>query len=161
MIDLDSIRAFRTIRLVVAAMATGVLAFGAMVVFMITGGVITTNPALANILLLTLAGLAFVEVVAYTMVRAICLDRARRAWNGAVADESSVDGVLSCFSTLTLIGAAMAEGFGLFGIVIFLLAGAWVAIAASALALLVIAIQFPSRARFTSFARNVTGRHWE
>ena len=160
MLDLESQSSFKTIRLIIAALALGMIAFGAMVVFMITGGVLSTDPALANILLLALLGLAFAEAAAYVVLRAVFLKRVREEWTGAVADETSVPGVLGAFVTLSLIGAAMAEGIGLFGTVILMLTGAWLAIIAPAAALIVIAFLFPTHGKFTSFASNVTGRHW-
>jgi hypothetical protein len=61
---------------------------------------------------------------------------------------------------LTLIGCAMAEGASLFGIVALLITGHWLAIVVPALGLALLGLQFPTRAKFSSFADAVTRSSW-
>lgn len=153
-------RPYQTVRLLVAAMAMCVAAFGAFVVFLITGGVAHTDSSWARVLLLALVGAALIEASVYALARAITTERARREWEGVAPTEESAAGLRKCYYALTLTAAGLAEAFGLFGIVVLLISGAWPAIAAPLIALLVIAVHFPTQARFNSFAGGMTGRHW-
>ena len=61
---------------------------------------------------------------------------------------------------LRLIIPAMAMGVIIFAaIVIFLITGNWLAIAAPAIGLLLIARNFPTRDKLNRFSGNVTGQH--
>jgi hypothetical protein len=67
--------------------------------------------------------------------------------------------VLPAFHTLTLIRSAMAEGFGLFGLVIIMVTGAKLALVAPVLALVVLVLGFPARHRLTALTSILTGRN--
>jgi hypothetical protein len=157
----DVLALLQPLRLIVPAMALGVVIFAAIVIYLITVGGMSTTPDLANLLLATLAALAVILLVTYVIVRKLVTEWLRRSQadpgSGAVAPAAVARG----FFTTTLIGAAMAEGLSLFGIVILLVTGNWLALVAPAVGLLLILLQVPTRDRFNRFASSVTGQHWD
>ncbi|MBU0617697.1 MAG: hypothetical protein KKI02_08260 [Planctomycetes bacterium] len=150
----------QNLRLIIPAMAMGVILFAAIVIFLITGGSMSTNPELANVLLFTLVALAVMELAAYVVVRKVITGNLRRRWLGHAVEDVPPEELLKWFQTLTLVGAAMAEGLSLFGLVILLVTGNWLAIVAPAIGLLLIARHFPTRDKLNRFGGNVTGQHW-
>jgi hypothetical protein len=60
--------------------------------------------------------------------------------------------------SLRIIAAAMAEGFGLFGIVIFLVTGTAIALAAPVLALVILTRLVPTRDRISRFLAELSGQ---
>jgi len=150
----------QNLRLIIPAMAMGVIVFAAIVVFLITSGGMNTDPEPANLLLLVLAALAVMELAAYVVIRKVMMGNLRRRWVGRPVEDVPPEELARGFQTLTLVGAALAEGFSLFGLVILLVTGNWLAIAASAIGLLLIALHFPTRDKLSRFAGNVTGQHW-
>jgi hypothetical protein len=58
---------------------------------------------------------------------------------------------------LAIIGAALAEGFGLLGAVSLLLGASWYVLAAPVLAIPLILVQLPTRSRLEEQLRNVRG----
>ena len=61
--------------------------------------------------------------------------------------------------TLTLIRSAMAEGLGLFGLVIGLVTDTQAAFAAPVLALIILGAGFPTRDKLTQLTASITGRN--
>jgi len=55
--------------------------------------------------------------------------------------------------TLTILGAALAEAFGIFGLVIVLLGGPWAVLAAPAISVVLILLQIPTRGRLEELLR--------
>jgi hypothetical protein len=150
----------QNLRLMIPAMAMGVIIFAAIVIFLVAGWRMNTDPTLENPLLLALAALAVMEIVVYVVMRKVITGNLRRRWLGHAAEDVPADELAKCFQTLTLVGAALAEGLSLFGIVTLLITGNWLAIAAPAVGLLLIALHFPTRDKFNRFAGNATGQHW-
>ncbi len=150
----------QNLRLIIPAMALGVIIFAAIVIFLVAGGRMNTHPTLENPLLLALVALAVMEVVAYIVIRKVITGNLRRRWLGHAAEDVPPDELAKWFQTLTLVGAALAEAPSLFGLVILLITGNWLAIAAPAIGLLLIALHFPTRDKLNRFAGNVTGQHW-
>jgi len=150
----------QNLRLIIPAMAMGVIIFAAIVIFLITGGSMSTDPEPANLLLLVLAAFAVTELAAYVVVRKVVAGNLRRRWLGRAVEDVPSEELVKWFQTLTLVGAALAEGLSLFGLVILLITGNWLAIAAPAIGLLLIARNFPTRDKFNRFAGSITGQHW-
>jgi hypothetical protein len=150
----------RQLRLIIPAMAMGVILFAAVVVFLVTSGSITADAALANVLLLALTALAAAELVGYLIARKALTGRLRQQWLGHAAEDVPPHELARAFQALTLIGAAMAEGLSLFGLVIVLVTGSWPAIVAPAIGLLLIALLFPTPDKFSRFAGSITGQPW-
>lgn len=150
----------QNLRLIIPAMAMGMILFAAIVIFLITSGRMDTDPEPANLLLLVLAALAVAELAAYVVIRKVITGNLRRRWLGHAVEDVPPEELLKWFQTLTLVGAAMAEGLSLFGLVILLVTGNWPAIVAPAIGLLLIALHFPTRDKLNRFAGSVTGQHW-
>jgi hypothetical protein len=153
-------QAVRILRTIIVAMLAGVVGFGTIAVILVVGGYAGTQPQLATMMLAALGGLAVVELVGYTVVRAGITGNTRRSCQGQGPDLAPSEELLKGFQTITLIGAAMAEGLSLFGIVVLLVTGVWLALAAPAVGVVLIALQTPSRDKFNRFAGSVTGQHW-
>jgi hypothetical protein len=151
-------QAVRTLRIVVAAMMMGVLGLSVVAIFI--GRQAEPDPKMANVLLVVLAVIAVWELIAYVVIRASMLNRLRRrfAENPPAADPTAE--LIGNFNSLTIIGCAMPEGLGLFGSMIMLITGAWPALAAPVLALILLAWQLPSRDKIERFVSGVTGQQW-
>ncbi|MCP4654210.1 MAG: hypothetical protein GY856_02205 [bacterium] len=114
----------------------------------------TTQPEPALPLLGALAALAVGELMAYIVLRQVFIKNQQRAWRSPLRDED----LLTPFTTLTIIGAGMAEALGLFGVAIFLLTGHPGGLAAAVVSLVLLLTQLGARDRFQAFVRSVTGR---
>jgi hypothetical protein len=150
--------ALRILRIIVAAMMMGVLALGVVAIFI--GQQAKPDAKLANILLVLLAVMAVWELIAYAVVRVSMLNRVRRRFAENPPGADPTPELIGTFQSLTTIGSALAEGLGLFGAVIMLITGAWAALAAPAVALIVLALQLPSRDKLARFVSGVTGQQW-
>jgi hypothetical protein len=150
----------RHLRLIIPAMAMGVILFAAIVIFLISSGSINTDPQAANVLFLLLAAFAVIELAAYVVIRRVITGKLRRRWVDHAVEDSPPEGLAQAFQALSLVGPAMAEGLSLLGLVILLITGNWLAIVAPAIGLLLIAFLFPKRDKFNRFAANITGQHW-
>lgn len=146
----------KTLRIMLIAMIAGILAFGIVACLLAPLG--GDDSQLANVLLLVLALMAVGELSAYVVIRMVILGKLRQA----VADSANTDDpqtlVLPVFYQITIIGAAMAEGLSLFGLVIFLLFAAPPALIAPVLGVVLIAARFPSENKLANFTLDVTGR---
>jgi hypothetical protein len=160
MMDSEVDQVVRTLRIVMVAMLAGVVGFGAIAVILVVGGNIATQPQNANMLLAVLACFAVTGIVAYVVVRTALTGNVRRSCEGLAVDQVPAATLLKGFQMITLIGGALAEGVSFFGIVILLVTGAWLALAAPAVGVVLIALQAPSRDKFKRFAGSVTGQHW-
>jgi small-conductance mechanosensitive channel len=146
-------------RIIVGAMIAGLLVFAA---FAAALGPLPTkveDPSkLERPLLLVLVILAAGYLLTYPLLRRSMLRTLRTKHLQAADGQEPYDQLIGPFNTITIIGSAAAEGFGLFAIVIALLTGPLAAWAGVALALLALAVQFPRKARYLAFVSAVTGR---
>lgn len=160
MVNSEVDQAVRMLRIVVTAMVLGVIGFGAVVVWLVAGGTVRANPEIADVLLLVLVGLAVAEVPAYLAVRTAMIGNLRRSRGDQAPEEVPIEALAKVYSTVTLIGSALAEALSLFGLVILLVSGTWWALAAPLAGVALIAMQLPSQYKFGCFVSNTTGRHW-
>lgn len=149
----------RTPRIIWVGMVSGALAFGA-----IAGVLATSNPPAAPesapIMLLVWAVVAASSAVAYPIVRSAQTRMVKREWDASPGKDDPTGDLFPRWMTQWLIGAALVEGVTLFGIVILLVTGHKLAIAAAALAWLVLAAQVPTESGVRRFVQNVTGQVW-
>ena len=136
------------LRIIVAALLFGVVSFAAVAMFLVQSGSFPTSPDLARVLMATLAALAVGATVAYRLVRQSFLGKLRA--RGGTGERPLAE-LLQPFQTLTLVGAALAEGCCLFALVIYLLTGLPVALVAAAVGVFALALFFPRRQRFQAF----------
>jgi len=160
MADRQVEQALQTLRLVVAAMIFGLVSFGAITVFLITGGTMTSRAELARVLLPILGLLVLAEIPVYVVLRRAVLAKLRRISDADSTEQIPTDQTIQSFTTLTIVGAALAEGPSLFGIIIFLLSGNWLAMVAPALGLLLLAALLPTRGKFDHFTSGATKPGW-
>ena len=135
----------------------GIVTFAGVAIFLTSrqGGlaVETTN----EYLLLSVLGLFGIGLLtAYPLVRRFKLGQLRDRWRGT-GDLRKDPKLFAEFTNLTIVGAAMAEGFSLFSLVIFLVTGHPLGLAGGAIGLLGVARFFPTTARLDSFAAAVSG----
>ena len=86
----------------------------------------------------------------------------RRLWEADAADESTTDqdraGLLEkAFVQVSIIGLALAEGWGLFGSTAAMITGRQEFLAAPAIAAALLALQWPTQEKMERFVRQVTG----
>jgi hypothetical protein len=147
------------LRLLVAAMAGGMLVFAAIAIVAVTAGSVTLNSELTTTLLAVLGLFAVGALVAYAVVRRSIVSKARQIREQQSSKEDPTAALLPTYSVVTIVSGALAEGFGLFGTVVFLLTGSWPALAAPVLALLALAAIFPSRDRLSRFGTAATSEY--
>lgn len=158
--DTDARPTLQQLRLIVMAMGAGVIIFGLIVILLVARERVNTDADLARPLLAALGALAVVEIVAYVVLRKLLMGSMRRRWLGQAVEDVPAEELTRGFQALTLIGAALAEGLSLFGLVVVLVTGTWPAIVATVAGLLALALAMPTRDKLNRFAANVTGQHW-
>jgi hypothetical protein len=156
--DTNVNQALRVLRLLLAAMGGGMVVFAGIAVLVVKSGSMDSRPALAPILLPILGLVAILELPVYATMRRGIVSKARQAWDRTPSSDDPAVELLPSYNMLTIIGGALAEGFGLFGTVVFLLTGSWPALAAPAIALVALAAVFPSQDRLNRFVTAVTGQ---
>jgi hypothetical protein len=133
------------LRIIVLAMLGGVVVLT--VIAYLLGGTGEHDAGFVQMMSLVLGMLGVGQVIGYLVVRNSMLRRIRSAVGSDAEPPWSADRVLPMLITVTIIGAAMAEGFGLFGAVLLLITGAYYFLAAPAIAILILLAHVPSRDR--------------
>lgn len=142
----------RSAQIIPLAMALGVLAVTGAAIAVRLSGSLVGNPQVTGVLTMVVAGLAATLLPVYFVVRRMLLARAQM--QRAQARELLAQGQAPpALLSLVIVGAALAEGVGLFGAVTVLLGGPWFVLAAPGLALALILAQVPTRARFEALLR--------
>jgi hypothetical protein len=147
------------LRLIIGSMIVGVVAF-AVVSVVLAGdaglGQTESNRSFEQILLVAVgvAGLSLLMV--FPFVRRTILNRLRSEWRGGTGPALEDSRLLSQFQVLTIVGAAMAEGFALFATVIYLLTAANLALVGTAIGVVMLGRLFPSANALADFASEVT-----
>jgi F0F1-type ATP synthase membrane subunit c/vacuolar-type H+-ATPase subunit K len=141
-----------SLRMIVVALASGVLLFTVVAVFLRRGGTMPDDAELGGMLALIAAGIGVLQLPVYLALRARfrASARERKAESLALVKEGRVPPPLM---SLTIIGAALAEGVGLFGVVALLLGAPWYALVLPALSIVLILAQMPSRERLEGALR--------
>ena len=152
-------QALLVLRLLVAAITGSLVIFAGIAVLLVRSSTIEGQPQLTVTLLPILGLVAILELPVYVTIRRGIVSKARQAWDRDPARNDPTAELVPSYSMLTIIGAALAEGFGLFGTVVFLLTGSWPALGAPAIALVVLAAAFPSRDRLNRFVTTVTQQY--
>lgn len=135
-------------RLIVVAIMGPMIAFTAAAFVLRQAGNDSDAP-----LLIALAAVVALALPTYLIVR--------RQMTASIRQRSSPDdgaALLGAYQTLTIIGAALAEGVGLFAAVILYVTGNVVAVAGSAVALAGLLASIPTTAGVDSFLIAATGR---
>ncbi len=144
------------LRIIIGALTAGLLLFTVLVVFLVGSGTMLTSPAGADAFLIALAALAAGVAVAYPIVRRMQIGALARRLRGDSSEEA-LPGLLESYRTLTISGAAMVEGPGLFAGTIYLLTGQRAVLVAAAAAVALLAAQWPTEEKFQRFTERVRG----
>lgn len=142
--DEQATKRLRGLRIIIAAMLGGMLAFGGVAVAIVRAGSIPQNEGLGSTLLLILGLLPLGEMPAYVVLRQATIARLRRSCAESSSDVERTTSLLNGFATLTIIAGAMVEGLALFGIVIYMVSGKTLALLAPGVAIILLATIFPS-----------------
>lgn len=143
-------------RIIIGAMITGVVMF---TVIALAIGPLSFDESLRNTLGLVLVLLGTGEVIAFTIVRTAILGKLSRDLANDPPGADPTTRVVPAVNTITLIGAAMAEGWGLFGTVILLLSGNMLFLIAPLLAVVIMLLILPSRPKLEALTARLTGRN--
>ena len=147
-------KTLRRLQLIVLTLTAGVVTFF-VVAFVLTNR--DPGPeqwAFTKILLAVQAALGVSLVVAFPLVRRVSL----AAFNRVQADDPAPDELVRRFSLLTLVGAAMAEGFCLTSIIFFLVTGNPLMLLGLGIGLASLFQFFPTEARWSRFVAVRRGR---
>jgi hypothetical protein len=146
------------LKILLGAMAAGIVAFiGVCFIIRQPVGPLPPRPDDHGhaILLIVLVGLGLAELPAYFVVRSAIKTQLRREFEHADGDVQKVEPVGAYF-TLTIIAAALAEAWGLFGAIIYILSGAWVAIIAPVVTVAILIGLLPTRYKYDCFVEDVS-----
>jgi len=159
MMDQPADKQLMALRVIVGAMAFGIVVFSVVTVF--AGATISqaTDASLARILYVVLGVVAVCEVPAFFIIRQVVLGRAIEASRRGEGAQDPVKEALQPYATITVIGAAMVEGLGLFGAAICLVTGDRVALVVSGICMIMLLLVFfPRRAKLQAIAERFAGR---
>lgn len=148
----------RVLPALITMLLCGTLAFTGLAAYF----TLTRTPAAPDIapaLLLALAILGPAEFLTFKFILRPALLRQAAAATATLKSHDRDLALERHFFTATLIPAALAEGWGLFGAVILFLTGQWLAIAAPAIAIFIFAKLFNVRDGFERFKEEVGRIH--
>ena len=145
-------RPFGSTRIILGAMAMGVLAFAAVAAYLRATMKLAGDPSVPTLLAYVLVGIALSEVPAYLLLRKVFIERARQQREESM--EALRKGLAPLpLATFTILAAALIEGPGLFGAVILILGAPWAVIAAPILSVALILLHMPTRERLEALVR--------
>jgi hypothetical protein len=148
--DTTSAPPLAPVRLIVLVMIAGQVMFGA--VSLILAPIQPDPDGMEQILLIALATLVIAALMASLVLGAVVVAPLRRD----TQKSSDPQAVFGAFNTLTLIRAALYEGFGLFGVVVYLLVAGKPALAAPALAVILLVLGMPTQEKFHRFRGSIS-----
>ncbi len=155
--DEDAAARLRPLKIIVASMLAGIVVLSLVALGVVRADSVSQDQGLALVLLVVLALLALGELPAYFVIRQALIAKLRAEKRDEESDQRRLSQFLSPFTTLTILAGAMAEGFGLFGAVVFMVTGQPAALVAPAIAALFLTAVFPSEQRLRAFVATVTG----
>ncbi len=135
-------KAVRTMQIIVAALAMGVIMFMAVVLTMLDK-IAARDPFITYIAL----GFAVLMFAGWIIVPGIVATQARRAMAGLPRDADIVGQLAGVFQTRLIIASAMLEGAAFFNLIASMLEGQYVGLVTAVVLLLIIISQFPTRHR--------------
>ncbi|MBN1513994.1 MAG: hypothetical protein JXB13_18400 [Phycisphaerae bacterium] len=143
----------RTLRIIVLAMIVGVLALAAVAGAFAPLG--AADEAIKSIFVLVVATIGVSFGLGYALVRRQLLARAcRQASEGLERDDTQAL-AMRTYQALVIVGAAMAEGVGSLGAVAVLVTGYWPLAVVPLAAVVLLAMNVPSRDGFAVFAERL------
>ncbi|TWT41890.1 hypothetical protein RAS1_30140 [Phycisphaerae bacterium RAS1] len=163
----------RTLTIILLAMVAGIAVLSGVFLYLTPPGALIPKQSEHQLLLAILAGMALMETPVFFGVRSVKLAdlQKRTAEAGAESQRPAATRISAAaaarpatspvnleseYFSLTLVAAALGEGFALFGAVLYLLTASPLALAAPAAGAAVILLMLPTRDKFERFADNVT-----
>ncbi len=143
------------LRIVIGAMIFGVVSFAAVVLFV--GRMMTHDPSLGWIFCGVLGVLGVTELTVYPLVRAAFVKAAKSRYEQSGGGEAATEQVVQSLASLLSVRAAMAEGFGLTGLVFVLVTGVTLLWLAPIISLVFLITSMPTEEKVSSFVMDVTG----
>ncbi|MGE3107144.1 MAG: hypothetical protein AB7G11_08635 [Phycisphaerales bacterium] len=152
------------IRVFVLALIGGMLMFAVVTLYLRAGSPppaappapsATPSPPASSVLLLALGAMSLLTLPLYFLLPALQARQHALTWRRSDSDADRDDFVMRAMMTQTVLRAALVEGVGLFGIVIFLLEGHWLALAAPAVVAVLLVALLPTRASKEQFLRRL------
>ena len=148
----------RPLKTTMVALAAGMLVLALAAAVAVLSEAMPIDESLGPILLMVLGLVAFGEAVGYIMIRQGVVRKTRTGLESCSAEIEQTAALANGFASLTIIGAAMLEGLGLFGAVIVLLTGQLAVLLAPALAIVfLLTLAFPTEKKAREFIGAVTG----
>jgi hypothetical protein len=144
----------------VGGLIAGLTSFSAVTAYLVLSGnsPVPTGAPSTSFLLIAMGVLTLATTAASFAIAAMTVSGLRKQSDSRLLDE---DTLFPRFLTTVILRGALAEGPAFFGTIIVLITGSWVGFAGSTWGLLLLLLVFPTRDRFDSFFRNVTGRSSE
>lgn len=133
----------RTAQLIASVMLVGVIAFTLVAIFL-HPKMGAFDPELARLLMLILCGLPVLQLPLYLFMRKRAIRLLARRHQEAQSEVRNHQ-IPPELMSVAIAGAALVEGLGLFGAVIFLLSGQWIVLIAPALSIILIGVQIPGK----------------
>lgn len=151
--DLDS--RLKTLTIILGAMFIGIATLAVVFLVLKPPGPLLPSDSGQQLLLAILAGMGLMESPVFFAVRAMKLAQVRERMAAGGAEAAGVDLPQEYF-TLTLIPAALAEGFGLFGAIVYLLSASPLALLAPVIGCMLIVALRPTRWKYDNFVESVS-----
>lgn len=153
------------LRVICFAFCSGIAIFGAITIMMtiersspaFSNSVLTQQAQdLAKLLMPGIVILGLSMLAAWPLIRRAHFATGRRVWQSPEPVDARERKLFNGYSVLATLRAALAEGFGLFGLVTFFLTAQWPALIAPAAAVAFIVATMPSQSRYERFLESVT-----
>ncbi|MBI5863527.1 MAG: hypothetical protein HZB38_03255 [Planctomycetes bacterium] len=148
---------WKVLRLILPIMALAVLAFAAMAHWFGKFNTPLDDQAVRVLwIILGVLGISLLPIA--FVLRPQIRSGVKRRFDAGVSEQAGASLLGAGFFSMTLIPAAMAEAFGMFGAIILFLTGDTRAVVAPILAAAAIFALLPTDARYGSYVNSVTGR---
>ncbi|UCE59227.1 MAG: hypothetical protein JSU63_17505 [Phycisphaerales bacterium] len=139
-------------------MALVMLGFAIVSVALVESGFHTTDDKSGSIMLVLLGVLVVLETLAYFLIRRSMIGELRQTLQEDTGEMDRTAKLAGGFNSLTLLGAPMPEGVGLYSVLVYLMSGSVVGLAAAGVALLLVLMHWPTENKARSFVESVTGQ---
>jgi len=139
------------VKIVVGALMMGMVTMTVVIVALVEMGMF--KPQRNDVLLMAVAAMWPVLTVTAFAMGLLVKRQAREQWKGSGGDQEAL---LQPYATGVILQAALMEGGGLFGAIVFFLTGEQLALLAPGLSVAMLGLVFPTEGRFQGFVRDVT-----
>jgi hypothetical protein len=153
-----SVERVRGLRVIVGAMALVMLGFAVVAVALVESGFHTTDDKLGVMMLVILGVFVVLETPAYVIIRRFVIGKLRQTLQEDTGEMDRTAKLAGGFSTITILGAPIPGGLGIYSVLIYLMSGSVVGLAAAGVALLLVLAHWPTENKIRGFVESVTGQ---